>query len=219
MRRGMLILVMVAAGGRLPAQAPALPVVNAGAPRGFTLGSMIGFANGGAGTGLGVSGLLGFRRFAIGGFVSQVTGSELDKYQAAGGSVTAKILGGPLVPVSVNLQVGVGYYRNHSPDEQAKNWHIPVGLGIAWTIPRPVVAIKPWIAPRLDHTRVTPGDLQSEAPRGSATETHTDFGLSGGISFGLINGLGIDLAVDRVFASGVSPKPTVFGIGLHYTVR
>lgn len=212
------MVLMLAAGGRLAAQAPALPVVNAGFPRGFTLSSMIGFANGGDGTGLGVSGLLGFRRFAIGGFVSQVSGSDWDKYQAAGGSVTAKILGGPLVPVSVNLQAGVGYYRTHSPDEQA-NWHIPVGLGISWTIPRPVVAIKPWIAPRLDHTRISLAADPQSAATSSVTETNTDFGLSGGISFGLINGLGIDLAVDRVFASGVSPKPTIFGLGLHYTIR
>ena len=118
MRRGMLVLLAAAAAGRLVAQAPALPVVNAGVPRGFTLGGMIGFANAatGGGTGLGVSGLLGFRRFGVGGYVSQVSGSDYGRYQSAGGSVTAKVLGGPLVPVAVNLQAGVGYFRTTAQD-------------------------------------------------------------------------------------------------------
>ena len=220
MRRGMLLVVAATAlAVRLAAQGPALPVMNAGVPRGFTLGSMIGFANDGGGTGLGVSGLIGLRRFGIGGFVSRISGSEFGGYQSAGGSLTAKVLGGPLVPVAVTLQAGVGYFRNHlddASDEQSTTWHIPVGLGISWTIPRPGVALKPWIAPRVDHTRQTV-DPGAGAP--SVSSGTSDFGLSGGIIFGLANGVGIDLAMDRVFAAGVTPKPTVVGVGLHYTFR
>lgn len=220
MRRGMLVVAAALSAGRLAAQAPSLPVVNAGVPRGFTVGGMVGFANDAAdgGTGLGVSGAYGFRRLGFGVFASQVTGANnVANFKSAGASVTAKILGGPLVPVSVNLQAGVGYSRQVLVDptqERSTNWHVPVGLGISWTIPRPVVALRPWIAPRLDMNRFSNPD----DPAAGAT-TETNFGLSGGITLGLINGIGIDLAFDRVFQKGATSKPTVFGAGLHYTFK
>ncbi len=232
MRRGILVLLAAAAVSRLAAQAPALPVVNAGVPRGFTIGGMVGFANADAdgGTGLGVLGSYGFRRFGIGGYVSRVGGSDFGGYNSVGGSLTAKVLGGPLVPVAVNLQAGVGYFRASALDaseEQYRRWHVPVGLGISWTIPRPVVALKPWIAPRLDYVRTStdlPDPLADPVPGGATplittVDSGTEFGLSGGITFGLINGIGIDLAIDKVFAKGSSPKPTVLGVGLHYTFK
>lgn len=220
MRRGMLVVVAALSAGRLAAQAPALPVVNAGVPRGFTVGGMVGFANDAAdgGTGFGVSGGYGLRRLGFSAYVSRVTGANTADFNSAGGSLTAKILGGPLVPVSVNLQAGVGYFRNAASDAtlaSSTNWHVPVGLGISWTIPRPVVALKPWIAPRLDWIRQSVAD--GDPNTGAATST--DFGLSGGITLGLINGIGIDLAFDRLFQKGATSKPTVFGAGLHYTFK
>jgi len=220
MRRGMLVVVAALSAGRLAAQAPALPVVNAGVPRGFTLGGMVGFANDAAsgGTGFEVSGGYGFRRLGFAVYASQVTSANnVADFKSAGANITAKVLGGPLVPISVNLQGGVGYFRNVATDpseERSTNWHIPIGLGISWTIPRPVVALKPWIAPRLDMIRLSNPD----APTAGST-TETEFGLSGGITLGLINGIGIDLAFDRLFQKAATSKPTVFGAGLHYTFK
>ena len=59
-----------------------------------------------------------------------------------------KLLGGPLIPLSVTLQGGAGYARNHvialpsggSSSDPITEWRFPVGLGIAMTLPNPVLA-------------------------------------------------------------------------------
>jgi hypothetical protein len=76
-------------------------------------------------------------------------------------------------------------------------------------IPNPALAIRPWLAPRLDI-----GYVKS----GGTSNTATNFGLSGGLELNLLNGFGIQAAYDRVFAKDVS-DPATFGIGAHYTFR
>jgi len=208
-------------GGSLRAQAPGVPVMNAGVARGVSIGAMAGFPNdaAGDGTSLLASLTVGTRRFAIEGFASRF-GDPADpgtNRMAGGGAITYKLLGGPLVPVAINLQAGVGYWQTASgiAADPIKNWHVPVGLGISWTVPRPVVAIKPWIAPRLDYARV-------DVPAGSLAlvdDSATNFGLSGGLSFGFLNGLSLDVALDRVFASGLTQKPTTLGAGVSFTFK
>jgi hypothetical protein len=211
----------VLAAGALAAQAPGLPVVNAGVSRGVTVGAMVGFPNDAAGDGTALLAGVAFgaRRIALGGFVSRINGptAGADDRYAGGAAVTMKVLGGPLVPIAVNLQAGGAYWTTPvgSGAGKATNLHLPVGLGISWTIPQPVVAVKPWIAPRLDYSRF-------DAPSGSLTlvdASSTDFGLSGGISFGFLNGLSLEVAVDRVFRGGVEQKPTTIGAGVSFTFK
>jgi hypothetical protein len=195
--------------------------MNAGVARGVSIGAMAGFPNSAAGDGPWLVGSLsyGARRVAIEGFASWLAGgadAETSRV-AGGGAITVKMLGGPLVPIAVNLQAGVGYWQTASgiSGDPIKNWHVPVGLGISWTVPRPAVAIKPWIAPRLDYARV-------DVPAGSLAlvdDSATNFGLSGGLSFGFLNGLSLDLALDRVFASGLIQKPTTLGAGVSFTFK
>ncbi len=193
----------------LAGQAPAVPIMNAGFSRGFALASMVGFNNesGGDGTGYLLSGTAGFRRVALGAFVSGWSGSALgtETVVARGASIAVKLAGGPLVPIGVTLLTGAGYYAPSSSG--ATNWRVPVGLGIAWTIPQPVVALKFWVSPRLDYSRFRAA---------SQTRTATEFGLSGGVNLGFLNGLGLDLAVDRLFTQGQGAKPTSVGLGASY---
>ncbi len=193
----------------LAAQAPAVPVMNPGFSRGFALGSMVGFNNAAAGSGTGflLSGTAGFRRVAVGAFVSGWSASALgtETVVARGATVMVKLAGGPLVPVGVTLLTGAGYYAPNSGG--TTNWRVPVGLGFSWTIPQPVVALKFWVSPRLDYFRVrTPTQITTE----------TEFGLSGGVNLGFLNGFGLDLAVDRLFTQGPGAKPGSVGLGASY---
>ncbi len=172
---------------------------------------MVGFNNVAAGDGTGflLSGTAGFRRVAVGAFVSGWSGSALgtETVVARGASVAVKLAGGPLVPVGVTLLTGAGYY---SPNAGGlTNWRVPVGLGISWTIPQPVVALKFWVSPRLDYSRI----------RATRTTTATEFGMSGGVNFGFLNGFGLDLAVDRSFTHGLGAKPASVGLGASYNFR
>lgn len=219
------VALMVVAAVSAVAQAPGLPVINSGPARGITLGGLAGFGNDGAGSGtaVGVSGSYGRRRITVGGFLSSVSGSNLAdaSYLAGGATLAVKVLGGPLVPVSLNLHTGVGYsapgfsLTGGSGVTRNKTWHVPVGLGIAWVFPRPVVALKPWLAPRADVVRMS--GVGAGGASGSRTET--DFGLSGGVNFGFLNGLGIDVAFDRVFSRATGSQPTILGVGLSYSFK
>ncbi len=135
-----------------------------------------------------------------------------DASVAVGGTINYRVFGGPLVPLAVNLQGGIGYTR---PTPAARSTstdtdlRFPVGVGFALTIPNPVLAIRPWLAPRLDIT--------TRKSEGGDTKTNTEFGLSGGIELNTLGGFGIHAAYDAVFADGGTPG--VFGIGAHYTFR
>src|SRR5438105_8409773 len=56
-----------------------------------------------------------------------------------------KIFGGPLIPLSVTFQGGIGYSKPETGILPGKNTELrfPVGLGIALTIPNPALAIRP----------------------------------------------------------------------------
>lgn len=215
---GMAIVV----AGQAAAQAPGLPVINSGVSRGATIGAQIGFGNDGAGggTAYGVQVGYGFRRLAVAAFGSGLANSDLRAATsyAGGASLAYRVLGGPLVPVSVNFHAGASYSAPRFGPAggggfTAKTWHVPIGLGLSWTFPQPVVAIKPWLSPRADVRRTT------TAGPNSFSGTDTAFGLSGGIAFGFLNGLGIDVAFDRVFSQGTGSKPTVIGVGLSYSLK
>jgi hypothetical protein len=133
-----------------------------------------------------------------------------DSELSVGGTLNYKLFGGPLVPLSVTLQGGIGYSKPESgvlPTE-VDELRFPAGLGFALTIPNPALALKPWIAPRLDIVK-TSGE--------GTSDTETNFGLGGGIELNLLNGFGVQAAYDRVFTDGGDPG--VFGFGAHYTFR
>jgi hypothetical protein len=205
----------------LAAQAPGLPVMNSGLLRGVTLAGMAGFPNSVAGNGtpLAASLTIGARRVGVQGFVSRMKQGTGTGQYSGGGNLIIKLAGGPLVPVSINLQGGAAYTRQQVQPGQSgaasgtvNTIHAPVGLSLAWTIARPVVAIKPWVAPRLDLTRVDSNGLVTDG-------TTSDFGLSGGLSFGFLNGINLDVAVDRVFTKGLAVKPTTVGAGVSFTIK
>jgi len=200
------LLVSVAA--RASAQAPGIPVQGGGTPKGVTIGASIGFPNddalGGSAYQAEVS--YGGRRAGIAGFVSRRDYSGNAGDTSWGGlALTYKAIGGPLVPFAVNLQAGAAFHPSTSSGNAA--WHVPVGVGISWTFARPLVAVKPWVAPRLDVSRVS----------GAISRTTSDFGMSAGIDFGLLNGIGVQVAFDRVWADQITPGS--FGVGLSYTFK
>jgi opacity protein-like surface antigen len=200
------------------AQVLGLPVYNSGVPRGIGLYANVGFPNGdyGKGVAFGGTGRVGLGFIGASASVASYNPKgTAPSITSVGGTADIKVFGGPLVPLSVTLQGGLGYWKTTIPGPvggpgtvDLKTYHAPIGLGIALSIPHPVLAIKPWIAPRLDivHTSI---------PGTSNTDTH--FGISGGVEFNLLSGLGAHLAYD--WTKNGSVKPSVFEAGLHYTVR
>jgi opacity protein-like surface antigen len=214
--RAVVVLLLALAASPVQAQNPGLPVYNPGVPRGIGLYGDVGFPNDAAGSGTAYGATV---RAGFGVIGATATVSALDPDGPAGSDVSVggtldyRLLGGPLVPLSVTLQAGIGYAKPGDgllPSEEVTAYHFPIGVGFALIIPNPVLAIQPWLAPRVDISYVKVGNDRSD--------TDTNFGLSGGLEFNLLNGFGIQAAYDRVFLGGRA-DPGTFGLGAHYAFR
>jgi hypothetical protein len=218
----LLVLHLFAAAGNaggLVAQVAGLPVRNAGVGTGAGIALDVGFPSASAGKGVAVGatgslglGPVGFTATAAT-FNPKGAGKRINSLGATG---NLKIIGGPLIPLSVTLQAGAGYHKVTVEGGEAptitKTLHVPVGVGIALTIPNPVFSIKPWVAPRLDVLRTR---IQSDTP--AETSTVTDFGISGGVDLGFLNGLTIRAMYDRV-SRGSGSNVSTLSIGLGFKV-
>jgi hypothetical protein len=196
------------------AQVRGIPVYNAGIPRGIGIYGDVGFSNdeAGGGTGYAVTGRAGFGVFGATAILSSYNpDGPGDSDVSVGATLNYRVFGGPLVPLAVTLQGGIGYAKPESGivDLDATELRFPVGVGFALTIPNPVLAIKPWLAPRLDIVRTSFEDADAN--------TDTNFGLSGGLELNTLGGFGLHATYDAIFAEGGTPG--VFGIGAHYTFR
>jgi hypothetical protein len=195
------LVVSVAAPGA--AQVLGIPVVNNGAPTGLSIGADVGFPNAdyGSGTAVGAHASLGLGFFGVSGMISHDSPKGGDAVWATGASATLRLIGGPLVPFRITMQAGAGRWTEGGVSVT----HVPLSLGLAATIPNPAFSIKPWIAPRIDVQRSS----------GSASSTDVHFGISGGIDVGLLNGMAIRAAYDRLSTDSV--HPSVFSLGLGFS--
>lgn len=199
------------------AQAAGLPVINSGIVSGIGLALDAGIPNDAAGGGwaAGATVKAGFGVLGLTGTISRLDPSEADAVWSGGATANMKVFGGPLIPIAVTLQGGAGYVSQDfgclpgDPNCDITQWHFPVGLGLSFTIPNPALAIKPWIAPRVDVLRTTTGD--------SEAETDAGFGVSGGVELNLLNGMGFHVAYD--WSKHDDLKPGIFAAGFHYTFR
>jgi hypothetical protein len=204
---------------RLEGQVFGLPVRNAGVPTGLTLAADFGFPNRDAGKGwaVGASGSLGLGPLGVTGSVARWDPRGGGAFSSVGATGNLKVFGGPLIPISVTAQAGLAYGRQEDElsDAEVKLLHVPLGVGFALTIPNPVLAIKPWVAPRIDLVRSSPsiGGISGDS------NTSSNFGVSGGIDLSFLSGLGIRAAYDRVWAGdGVNPSILSLGISWGLTV-
>lgn len=211
------LVTALAAPGAAYAQVRGIPVYNSGVARGIALYGDVGFPNddAGNGTALALTGRVGFGVLGVTAMVSQFNpDGPAGSATSVGGTANFRVFGGPLIPFSVTLQGGVGYEDVNLSSAVSgsrlggKRTRFPVGLGFALVIPNPALAIRPWLAPRLDVERVS---------LAGTTETDANFGISGGVELNLLNGFGAHAAYDWI--SRGSLKPSTFAIGAHYAFR
>ncbi len=131
------------------------------------------------------------------------------------GNFALRLFGGGLLPVSISFQGGVGVLDNSSLGTKVIT--VPIGLGIGFSVPTPGFSFDPWIAGRYAFVR-------NEGT--SLTANQNSFGISAGLNFNFLMGLGFHVAGDwqtNPLKSGLGTlplpetRPFVFGIGLNYT--
>ncbi len=183
------------------AQVRGIPVINSGFGVGAGVAADVGFANdaAGGGTAVAASASTGIGFIGLTGAISRSVVDD-NTVWAPGGAVSLRIFGGPLIPFRVTLQAGGSIWKEGIVEQL----HVPVSLGLAAVIPNPVFAIRPWIAPRIDH-QVTTFE--------NSEESRTELGISGGIELGFLSGMVIRAAYDRLLVDG-DPGILSFGVGM-----
>jgi hypothetical protein len=132
----------------------------------------------------------------------------LDNEMTYGGTVSFKVFGGGVLPVSISAQAGVGYMKSGTDSYTS----VPLGVGVGLNVP--LFPIKPWVAPRVRLARTSGG---------GQSDSETFFGVSAGADFNLLLGLGFHAAVDyepkKTVSGGEIPSTTVVGVGAHFNFR
>ena len=135
-----------------------------------------------------------------------------DRATSYGGSAAFRLVGGSLIPVAVNLQVGAGHSGQvtSGPDTLPGQTTVIGAVGVSVPLPTPGFSIEPYFAPGIRYHKF------SNVPTGTS-DHQTNFGwvIGGNLGFGL---LGIHLAYDsEKFDDGTTHG--VFGIGANVGLR
>ena len=126
-----------------------------------------------------------------------------ETFTSVGGNAAFRLIGGSLLPVAVNLQLGAA--RTDSANARPATTRVIGALGFSVPLPTPGFSIEPYFSPGLRYTHVS----------GNGT---TQFGYSVGanVGFGL---LGVHLAYDNEKQPNGAPSRGVFGIGAHLGIH
>jgi len=129
------------------------------------------------------------------------------------GMFGVRVLGGPLVPLSVTWQGAVtvpfGTIDSTAGGSTERPWRGSLGVGAALTIPFPVLAVTPWIGPRIDYFRRQP--ISGSRAKGA---------VAAGVDLGFLNGLVFRAAYDsRVGWEPADEAPAGISVGVGYRFR
>ena len=195
------------------AQVAGLPVFNSGVNSGISLNFDYGKPNEDAGKGSawGLTGGAALGPIGLTATYAKFSPDAGDSQNWLGATANLKLFGGPLIPVSINGQVGVGYAQLDGAGpagSDLKMVNVPVGIGIALNVPTPGLSIKPWIAPRMQYMRTS----------GGIDDSQTKFGISAGVNLGLVGGINGRIAYDYLKLDGTKPSTFSVGVGYNFNI-
>jgi len=128
-----------------------------------------------------------------------------------GGTAAFRLIGGSLIPVSVNLQVGAGHNARGTSgaDTVPASTTVLGAVGFSVPLPTPGISIEPYFSPGIRYHKV------SDLPAGVKDhQTHFGWVIGGNFSFGLV---GIHVAYDsEKFDNGTHG---VLGVGADVGLR
>ncbi|HYT04846.1 MAG TPA: hypothetical protein VEM13_08210 [Gemmatimonadales bacterium] len=126
-----------------------------------------------------------------------------ESFTSFGGNVEMRLIGGSLLPVAVNLQVGAA--RTDSANATPALTSVTGAAGISVPLPTPGFSIEPFFAPGIRY--------RSYSNAGNSTEFGYVIGAN--LGFGL---LGVHLAYDNEKRKNL-PSAGVFGVGAHVGIK
>ena len=126
-----------------------------------------------------------------------------ESFTSFGGNVDMRLIGGSLLPVAINVQVGAA--RTDSANATPALTSVTGAAGISVPLPTPGFSIEPYFAPGIRY--------RSYSNVGNSTEFGYVIGAN--LGFGL---LGVHLAYDNEKRKNL-PSVGVFGVGAHVAIK
>jgi len=212
MKRIAVLMMMIAcAASPAVAQWAGMPVWNN--PKGgtgVTIDGDLAFPNstGGKGTAFGARATLGIANMSFtAGLSSWKPNGYTSSVTSVGGTAQFKVIGGSLIPVALNIQLGAG--TGSSATDTAAVTHpkittIVAGAGISVNVPTPGLSIEPYLSV---------GNRWNKAS-GFNTESNVGWVVGANLGFGM---LGLHVAYDSQKIGGVTRG--IIGIGAHVALK
>src|SRR5437016_10370755 len=178
---------------------------------GVTINGDLGFPNnnGGKGTAFGARATLGLANISLTAGVSSWKPSGFsNSTTSVGGTAQFKVIGGSLIPVALNIQLGAG--TTSSATDTAAVTHpkittIVAGAGISVNVPTPGLSIEPYLSV---------GNRWNKLSGVSGTQSNVGWVVGANLGFGM---LGLHVAYDSQKIG--SATRGVIGIGAHFALK
>lgn len=161
--------------------------------------------NSGKGTAFGGRVTLGFANIALtGGLASWKPDGASESFSSVGGNVAFRIVGGSLLPIALNLQLGGA--RVNAANTIPARTRLTAAAGASVGLPTPGISIEPYVAV---------GNRWNVVEGGG---TESNFGWTLGANLGFGGMFGFHLAYDVEDAGG-GVSNNVIGVGLHISLK
>jgi hypothetical protein len=208
MKRIMMVLALSAvAAAPAAAQWFGTPVWNS--PKGgtgVTINGDLGMpnGNGGKGTAFGARATIGLANLSLtAGVASWKPSGQPDNVTSVGGNAAFKIIGGSLIPVALNFQVGAAHAGAANNDSATTR--LTAGAGVAVSVPTPGISIEPYLS-------ITNRWYKASGVPG--TNSNIGWTLGANANFGMF---GLHVAYDSEKVTGGSIG--TFGLGAHVALK
>ncbi len=212
MKRAVMILALAASAATpAAAQWAGMPVWNS--PKGGTGITVYGDyghpnADGGKGSAFGARASLGLANLTVTAGVVRWKPEGFDAATGVGGQAAFRVIGGSLIPVSINLQLGAGTFGKLTSGAITvpKATEITAGGGVAASVPTPGISIEPYLS-------VT--NRWHKLSGISGTQSNIGWTIGANLGFGMF---GIHVAYDseKLDSGGTSG---IIGIGAHVALK
>ena len=210
MKRIMTVLALAAvAATPAAAQWFGVPVWNS--PKGgtgITINGDLGIPNssGGKGTAFGARGTIGLANLSLtAGVVSWKPSGQPDNVTSVGGNAAFKIIGGSLIPVALNFQVGAA--RAGAANGSGATTRLTAGGGVAVSVPTPGISIEPYLS-------ITNRFYKESGVTG--TPSNLGWTIGANANFGMF---GVHVAYDSENFGGLQGTVGTFGLGAHFALK
>ena len=208
MKRIMTVLALSAvAAAPAAAQWAGMPVWNS--PKGgtgVTINGDLGMPSGTAkGTAFGARATLGLANLSVtAGIASFKPKGAAESATSVGGNAAFKIIGGSLIPVALNFQVGAARVSAANTDSAATR--ITLGGGVAVSVPTPGISIEPYLS--ITNRWYKESGVNATSNVGWTLGANANFGM-----------FGVHLAYDSENFGGLIGRVGTFGLGAHVALK